>query len=60
MINGIPRRYNWVSLSEPHHRSTVKSIFLLDASLNKNYMAESYLSANQHYIKYMNGPLKGH
>ena len=49
-----------VSLSEPHHvGSTVKSVFLLACFLacsldtsKSLYMAESHLSANQHYIKH--------
>ena len=48
------------SLSEPHHMgSTVKSVFLLACVLacllvtsKYLYMAESRLSANQHYIKH--------
>ena len=47
------------SLSEPHHMgSTVKSVFLLVfllaclIRLQSLYMAESRLSANQHYIKH--------
>ena len=45
-----------VSLSKPHHMgSTVKSVFLLACLLDTSeslYMAESRLSANQHYIKH--------
>ena len=44
------------SLSEPHHMgSTVKSVFLLACLFVTSkylYMAESRLSANQHYIKH--------
>ena len=44
------------SLSEPHPMgSTVKSVFLLACLLVPSkylYMAESRLSANQHYIKH--------
>ena len=52
-----------VSLSEPHHlRSTVKSVFLLACLFacllaylldTLPYMAKNCLSANQHYIEYM-------
>ena len=42
----LTREFNWGKLH--HMGSTVKSVFFDTSSL---YMAESCLSANQHYIK---------